>query len=154
MLAKNVMVADMVTALADEKVEDVLHKMRSAKLRMLPVLDADRRVIGVVSTFSVMERVVPSYIVTGDLNQIPYAPDMGVLHRHFEEVRGLRADAVMDAKPLKVQADESLLSVAAAMISYKKHEYAMVIDDDGCLLGIISAGDVLDRLSRGDVIDA
>ena len=40
------------------------------------------------------------------------------------------------------------------MISYKKHEYAMVIDDDGCLLGIISAGDVLDRLSRGDVIDA
>ena len=154
MLAKNVMVADVVTALADEKVEDVLHKMRSAKLRMLPVLDADRRVIGVVSTFSVMERVVPSYIVTGDLNQIPYAPDMGVLHRHFEEVRGLRADAVMDAKPLKVQADESLLSVAAAMISYKKHEYAMVIDDDGCLLGIISAGDVLDRLSRGDVIDA
>ncbi len=154
MLAKNVMVADMVTALADEKVEDVLHKMRSAKLRMLPVLDADRRVIGVVSTFSVMERVVPSYIVTGDLNQIPYAPDMGVLHRHFEEVRGLRADAVMDAKPLKVQADESLLSVAAAMISYKKHEYAMVIDDDGCLLGIISAGDVLDRLSQDGLIDA
>ena len=154
MLAKNVMVADVVTALADEKVENVLHKMRSAKLRMLPVLDTDRRVIGVVSTFSVMERVVPSYIVTGDLNQIPYAPDMGVLHRHFEEVRGLRADAVMDAKPLKVQADESLLSVAAAMISYKKHEYAMVIDDDGCLLGIISAGDVLDRLSQDGVIDA
>jgi len=154
MLASSVMVVDVVTAEIGERVDAVLQRMRGARLRMLPVLDSERRVCGVVSTFSIMERVVPSYIVTGDLNQIPYAPDMGVLHRHFEEVRQLKVEAVMDAKPLKVQQDESLLSVAAAMISDRRHEYAMVVDEQGCLQGIVSAGDVLDRLSSDGTIDA
>jgi len=55
----------------------------------------------------------------------------------------------MDEKPLTVNRNESLLSVAASMISFTKHEYAMVVDDQHHLLGIISAGDVLDRMKVG-----
>jgi len=47
-----------------------------------------------------------------------------------------------------------LLSVAAAMISFSKHEYAMVVDDNKHLLGIVSAGDILDRLHNGGNDDA
>jgi len=150
MIAENIMVTNIVTARVDEAVDHVLARMRDAKLRMIPVVGDDAEIVGVISTFSVLEKVVPSYIVTGDLNHIPYAPDIGILRRHYDEISTLSIAAIMDKNPLTVQRDESLLSVAAAMVSYTKHEYAMVVDDQKRLLGIISAGDVLDRMKRDD----
>ncbi|MDQ6998673.1 MAG: CBS domain-containing protein [Mariprofundus sp.] len=149
MLAENIMVTNIVTAHVDETVDTILERMRDARLRMIPVLDNEKVIVGVVSTFSVLEKVVPSYIVTGDLNQISYAPDIGILLRHYDEISELKVTEVMDDKPLTVNRGESLLSVAAAMISFTKHEYAMVIDDHRHLLGIVSAGDVLDRMQQG-----
>jgi len=146
MLAENVMVTDLVTATVDETVEAVLQRMRSAKLRMIPVLNEHKIFVGVVSTFSVLENVVPPYIVTGDLNQISYAPDIGILRRHYDEISKLKVADVMDVKPLMVNADESLLSIAAAMVSFRKHEYAVVVGGDKRLLGVVSAGDILDRI--------
>jgi CBS domain-containing protein len=146
MLAERVMVTNPCTAQLDELIEEVLLRMRNASLRMLPVIDRVGVVIGVVSTFSIMEHIVPNYIVSGDLNKIPYAPDIGVLRRHYNFYAGRKVSEVMDPAPLLVNRDESLLSVAAAMISFGKHEYALVIDRQKRLLGIISAGDILDQL--------
>jgi len=146
MLAENVMVKNVVTATVDESVDVVLARMREEKLRMLPVLDRDGAIVGVISTFSVMAKVVPSYISTGDLGQISYVPDIGILRRHYTEIAELKVADVMDARALLVQRDESLLSVAAAMISFTKHEYAVVVDDHKRLLGIVSAGDILERI--------
>jgi len=150
MLAERTMVTDVVTALADETVESVLNRMRDVKLRMIPVVDADGVLIGVVSTFSIMKKVLPDYITTGDLAQISYAPDLGILRRHYAEVAKLKVSEVMSTTPLTVSRDESLLAASAAMISHSKHAHAMVVDEKQHLLGIISAGDVLDHLREED----
>jgi len=156
MLAKNIMVTEVVTALEDELVSDVFKKMRQANLRMLPVIDANDIVTGVISTFCVMEHVVPDYVVSGDLNQIPYAPDMGILRRHYEEISTQPIRNVMHKKPLTVQGEESLLSVASSLTAYGRHEYAIVADKENRLMGIISAGDILDKLqfAASEVNDA
>ena len=146
MLAEQVMISDPCTAHIGESVGEVLVRMRAARLRMLPVIDQSEVVVGVVSTFSILEHIVPNYIVSGDLNQISYAPDMGILRRHYDAYAYKNISEVMDATPLLVNRDESLLSVAAAMISFGKHEYALVVDHQKKLLGIISAGDILDQL--------
>jgi CBS domain-containing protein len=147
MLAKNIMVTNLVTAKEDELVSDVFAKMRNAKLRMLPVLDNENRIVGVLSTFSVMEHVVPEYLVSGDLNQISYAPDMGLLRKHYDEISSKPIRDIMNREPLLVHETESLLSVAATLTSYGRHEYAMVIDKSDKFLGVISAGDILESLS-------
>jgi len=151
MLAENIMVTELTTAHIDDCVCDVLERMRAAKLRMLPVLDSNGVVVGVISTFSIMEHLVPNYIVSGDLKQIPYAPDMGILRKHYFEVIEKDLLSVMETRPLLVKRDESLLSTAAALTAFGKHEYALVVDEKKCLIGIISAGDILDRL--GNMID-
>jgi len=148
MLAENIMVTELTTAHIDDRVCDVLERMREAKLRMLPVLNGERVVVGVISTFSIMEHLVPNYIVSGDLNQIPYAPDMGILRRHYFEVIEKDLLSVMETKPLLVKRDESLLSTAAALTAFGKHEYALVVDEKKRLIGVISAGDILDRLGN------
>jgi predicted transcriptional regulator len=147
MTAEKVMITDPVTAHQDELVEAVMLRMRQARLRMLPVVDSAGVLAGEISTFALMQHIVPDYILSGDLNQVAYAPDMGILHRRYKANASKKVSEVMDVNPLLVKKNESLLSVTAAMITFGRHEYALVVDERKRLLGVISAGDVLDRLN-------
>jgi len=154
MIAANVMVTDVITVHMNDSIGDVLARMRQAHLRMVPVLNDDHIVVGIVSTYTIIEQIVPSYIVSGDLKRIPYAPDIGLLHSHYHETACKKVIEIMDEKPLTVHEDESILSVAAALVVFTKHEYAMVVDEEGHLKGIISAGDILDQLKGMEAGDA
>ena len=146
MIAAKIMIAQPKTCTTDEQVGVVFDRMRMQSLRMLPVVDADGVLKGVLSTFSVLGRIVPDYIVSGDLNAIAYAPDLGLLRKHYTTVSDQPVAEIMETTYLAVGANESLLSVAAALIWFGKHEYALVVEKGGRLLGIISAGDILDSL--------
>ncbi len=148
MFAERIMVTDVITAQEHELVGDVHAKMNREKLRMLPVIDKQGIVKGVLSTFSIMQNIIPEYLISGDLNQISYAPDLGILCKRYQEVINGPICDMVDTSPLLVHKDESLLSVAAAIASHGKHEYALVVDEDKKLLGIISAGDILNRLKQ------
>jgi len=148
MFAERIMVTDVITAQEHELVGDVHAKMTREKLRMLPVLDKQGLVKGLLSTFSIMENIIPDYLISGDLNQISYAPDLGILCKRYEEVIKSPICNMVDTSPLLVAKDESLLSVAAAIASHGKHEYALVVDENKKLLGVISAGDILNRLKQ------
>ena len=154
MIAGNIMVTDVIAVHADDSISDVLVRMHQAHLRMVPVLNDERVVVGIVSTYTILEQIVPSYIVSGDLEQISYAPDIGLLRQHYNETTCKKVIDIVDKKPLTVHEDESMLSVAAALVEFTRHEYAMVIDQEGHLKGILSAGDILDRLRNMESGDA
>lgn len=99
MLAEQVMILDPHTAHIDELIEKVIVRMRSARLRMLPVTDHSRVVLGVISTFSILEHIIPNYLVSGDLNQISFAPDAGILRRQYNTCTDKQVSEVMDPKP-------------------------------------------------------
>jgi len=139
------MVKNPKSARVDEPVGEVLLRMREQQLRMLPVLSDKGRVEGVISTHSVLIHIVPDYIVSGNLKSVSYAPDIGLLRKHYLELAERPVRDVMD-KALLVHANESLLSVSASLSTFGKHEYALVVDEDNALLGVISAGDILDRM--------
>ncbi|HKI62382.1 MAG TPA: CBS domain-containing protein [Mariprofundaceae bacterium] len=152
MHANSIMVKKPTTAHVDESVAEVLVRMREKQLRMLPVLSDGGMVEGVISTHSILIHIIPDYIVSGDLDSVPYAPDIGLLRRHYDELAGKTVREVMD-KALLVHANDSLLSVSAALCTFGRHEYALVVDEDKVLLGVISAGDILDPLrfyAKGD----
>jgi len=147
MIAAKVMVVPPKTCTTDERVDDVFKRMRTLGLHMLPAVDANGVAKGVLSAFSVLRHIVPDYIVSGDLDAIPYAPDFGLLRKHYTIVSAQSVADVMDTNCLTVGPNESLLSVAAALIGFGKHEYALVVEKDGSLLGVISASDILDVLT-------
>ncbi|MDX8410585.1 MAG: CBS domain-containing protein [Mariprofundaceae bacterium] len=147
MLAKRMMVKEPATARPDACVGEALKIMRQGRFRMLPVVDGDGRVLGVFSTFSIIEHIVPEYIVSGDLDSVSYAPDIGILRSKYPEVMAMRVEQAMTA-PLLIAENESLLSIAASLVNFGRHEYALVVDKTQHLLGIISAGDILDRLRQ------
>jgi len=146
MLAEEMMVRDVVTADKHEQIGEVLQRMRQKKLRMLPVVDDSGLVLGVFSTFSLLSHIVPDYIVSGDLDSLSYAPDIGILSKHYEELSGQEMVSVMDDEPLCVHVHDSLLSVAASLVARARYEYVLVVNEQKQLQGIISSGDILDML--------
>jgi len=155
-IAENIMITDLVTAQSSELVGDVFKKMRDSKLRMLPVLDNNKSVVGVVSTFGIMQSVIPEYITSGDLKQVSFVPDIGILSRHYQDISSHSISEVMQKSPLFISKDESILSVSSALSAYGKHEYALVVTPQKQLLGVISAGDILDiiKLKASEVNNA
>ncbi len=148
MHAKDIMTTDVVVCHPEQTVADIAAVLNKKAFRMIPVVDSERKVLGAVNSLSVLASLVPNYIVTGDLKSIPYAPDIGLLRKHYDQLLQCKVHDVMDEKPTIVSEDESLLSVTAALITYDRFEYALVTDDDDRLVGIISSSDILRRLAK------
>lgn len=145
MLARDVMQRP-VAIHADADVKTALDKMRETGHRFLPVVDQDGHVIGLFSALSVVSHMVPDYIVSGDLDDIPYAPDFGLLRKHYDAVKVLPVSELMIDKPLIIKHEESLLSVAAALVTHPAYDAVLVVDGDARLVGMITSSDVLGRL--------
>jgi len=146
MQAKQIMTRKFLATTETETMGMALERMHEHRLHMLPVLAEDGTVLGVVTMFSILMRIVPNYIVTGDLESVSYAPDLGLMRRHYGELIEQPITSVTDPEPLLVKPDESLLSVAAALLAHGRHEHALVVDEQHVLLGVISAGDILANL--------
>jgi len=147
MHARDIMKTKVVTVRSDEQLGDLMQRIHNCHVRMFPVVDEHGAICGAVSTFSIMEHLLPSYISSGDLGNLSFAPDMDFLRKRYDERHTSHVDDLMD-EALLVEADDSVLAVAAALINYGKHECAIVVDENQHLLGILSAEDVLNSLSR------
>ncbi len=130
----------------DAHVKYALDKMRETGHRLLPVVDKENHIAGLFSMQSVIAHLVPDYIVSGDLDDIPYAPDFGLLRKHYDAVKGLQVSELMGEKAFVVKPEESLLSVAAALVTHAISDCVLVTDSTDVLVGIITPTDVLERL--------
>lgn len=144
--AKLIMTRPVVTCHPDQSIAEVLELLGSSHHRMLPVVDADNKVLGVVHTLCLLEKIVPTYIGSGDLTSVAYAPDIGLLKKNYLALLDHKVEEAMLTKPIIVRPDESLLSVTTSLLGQQRFEYALVADDDMHLLGVISSNDVLHRL--------
>jgi len=124
--------------------------LREKSFRVLPVVDENNKILGAVNMLGMLSKLLPEYIVNGDLKSISYAPDMGVLRKHYEEIIDHKVIDIMDKKPTIVHENESLLSVTAALITFDRFEYAFVANKENVLLGIIAASDVVRSLAQFD----
>jgi len=149
MLARDVMETKVVSVLPDQEMGSALEIMRKHKYRMLPVVDAAKHLCGVITTGNVLRHLLPDYILSGELGEVAYAPDLAILTAHYPKIVRQRVADVMDAEPLTVQEDEALLAVASALAAdTQQHIYALVVDAGKHLAGIISPGDIIGHFHR------
>lgn len=157
MHVEQIMTRDVVACRAGQTVSEVIALLKETGVRMIPVVGEDGKILGAVNTLTLLSALVPEYIVGGDLKSISYVPDIGLLRRHYREMLDREIGEVMNGDPTIVKPDESLLSVAAALITYDRFEDALVAGSDGKLQGLVSASDILNCLNKlkpEEVIDA
>jgi CBS domain-containing protein len=136
-----VMTTDVVTVGPDTVYKEVVQRMRDHRVSAVPVVDAERRVIGVVSEADLLLK-----------EERPDRPLGGSLvHPHGDAARAeARSAAALMASPAVTVSPEATLTVAARLMHHRHVKRLPVVDADGRLVGIVSRADLLQVFMRSD----
>lgn len=127
----DLMSIDPITISVDASIEDAEELLRHYHITGLPVVDADGRLVGVVSLTDLLYLAVPS---------------VQALIRHRE--RGIRVGEVMSTPPVTIESTATLTEAARLMHEDRLHRLVAVAAD-GRPIGVISAMDFVALAAEG-----
>ncbi|HSH23866.1 MAG TPA: CBS domain-containing protein [Acidimicrobiales bacterium] len=144
MLVRSVMSTDVVTFTPDESVQDAIRRLVERDVDAGPVLDADGRLVGMLSSGDLLVQETKLHYPTvvslfGAYLELPSS------HRRFEEdlrrAVGATVGDVMAPEPVSCAEDDTLERAATLM---HDHDVSRLpVTADGRLVGIVSRGDIL-----------
>lgn len=142
---KDVMTTRVVSVGKDASFRELAAALREHRVSAFPVVDAEEKVIGVVSEADMLTKEA--------LGSEPHGmPGMITgLRRHKEQAkaRGITAGDLMSSPPVTVTPEDTI-ERAARLMYKRKIKRLPVVDDGAHLVGIISRTDVLAIFDRPD----
>ncbi|MEO7294569.1 MAG: CBS domain-containing protein [Candidatus Limnocylindria bacterium] len=127
----DLMSIDPVTISVDASIEETDELLREHRVSGLPVVDADGRLVGVISLTDLLYLAVPS---------------VQALIRHHE--RGIRVGEVMSTPPVTIESTATLREAARLMHEDRLHRL-VAVNADGRPIGVISAMDFVALAAEG-----
>lgn len=144
-LVKDVMTTQVVAVRHDTPFTAIASALRQFRVGAFPVLDADGRVIGVVSESDLLTKQA----LGGGDDEVP-GRITGLLRQHdLEKARGTTAETLMTSPPMIIRPDDTV-EHAARLMYLRRVKHLPVVDESGQLIGIVSRTDVLAVYGRPD----
>lgn len=143
-LARDIMVKQVVTVTVDSPIADVVESMSRNRVSGIPVVDSDRKVVGIIS-----EKDIILELLGEDFDSI-----LAFLARCLKnqgcltlQIRDVTAGEIMTSPAVTIIADTPLVDIAE-LLTRKGVNRLPVLDEEGHLLGIVTRSDVVDATSR------
>ena len=138
-----VMTTHVVAVTEGASFRDIAVLLRQHQVSAFPVVDADGKVIGVVSEADML----PKEALLAGFGDQPPAGALAEPHNDFAKAAGVTAASIMTRPPITITPDEPVTSAARLMYSCKVKSLP-VVTEHGYLVGIISRADVLSVYGR------
>lgn len=139
--AKDIMTRDVVTVGPEARVEEAIHLMAEKHVSGLPVVDADRRVLGVITENDVLLKdEIPLQAPRIALFGWYVVPDE-LSAKAYREARGVLVQDAMTRKVLSFDEDAEVIDIARSMVDRKINRVPIV--RDGKLVGLVSRADIV-----------
>ena len=133
-----VMSTGVVTGTPTETVREVVVKMLSRHCGAVPIVSANRELLGIVTLRDVMLPMYPNY---GDyIHDAVHSRDFLEMEQNYPEVLGKKAEEIMVRNPLTVSPETPILEAASYM--GLKNFRRLPVADHGKLVGMVSIGDI------------
>ena len=146
MLVKDIMTKAVKTACPDDLIHDVAVVMCLNKISGLPVVEGNGRIVGVISEKDILWGMFP---LLHDSIRLPAVPNFEALEKEYKDVVNLRVSDLLTTKVFTVNPDMPVLR--AAIIMFRNRIRRIPVAQDGCLVGIISVGDVHKAMFRANL---
>jgi CBS domain-containing protein len=147
-LVADVMDSDVPTVSPETPLPDVLALLTSARAKRTVVVDAERRVLGIISDSDLIARMNPE-THPGILEQLVSRLHLGTLsaeaRHHLQKARGKTAADLMTDEVVTLAAD-SPIGAALALSAEKHIKRFPVVDASGKLVGIVGRSELLSAL--------
>jgi len=136
-----VMTTDVVTVRAGTVYKEVVERLHERRVSAAPVVDADGRVIGVVSEADLLLKE----------ERPERRPGGPLVDPHGDSAKAMaRNAAALMTSPAVTVRPEATLTEAARLMHRRHVKRLPVVDADGRLLGIVSRADLMQVFLRGD----
>jgi len=142
------MTVDVVAAEADASSLEIAALLRTHRISGLPVVDADRKVVGVVSEADLLTEGARLAALGRVPAPRPGRPAWRLHHAPLRTARPTAADLM--TRPAVVIGPDEPASTAARLMSRRKLRRLPVVDRHGHLMGILGRADVLSVFTRSD----
>ena len=129
----------------DTPINEVLQAVVSTRLNRALVVDAERRVVGIVTDEEVLDRVTPA-MRTGALKSLMHRlPFSHVAKAELEAEHHARAKKAADLMltEVAIAREDQLLRDAVAPMMKAPHKLVAVVDKEGRLVGALDRADIL-----------
>ena len=134
----DVMSTGVVIGVPTETVRDVVVKMLSRHCGAIPIVNASRELLGIVTLRDVMLPMYPNY---GEyIHDSVHSRDFLEMEQNYPEVLGKSAEEIMVRNPLTVSPETPILEAASYM--GLKNFRRLPVADHGKLVGMVSIGDI------------
>ena len=145
MKVQDVMTTDVATTTPDALLKDAAVELVRRRISGMPVVDADRRVLGVLSETDILAKEGEEHKGSGFLQWLVDPGDPWVRAR-FDAVT---VDDAMSAPARTIAPDRHVAEAATIMLDEDVNRLP-VVDADGTLVGLVSRGDLVRVFARSD----
>jgi len=142
---KDVMTDQVVAVRRDASFKEMASRLRAFRVSAFPVIDENRRVIGVVSEADLLAKEA----LADDHAGIPAAITGILHHKDHQKAEGLTAGDLMTHPAVTVRPEDSVEHAARLMYTLQVKRLP-VVDQGGYLVGIVSRTDLLAVFDRTD----
>ena len=151
MLVKEVMSRNVVTVTRDETLTELIGKFRKYNFHTLPVIDEDRRLIGIVTPENIMKVFLPHNPLLDKMLKTTHLSDReeeDILEIDLPEARGrtVKVSDIMNNNVVTIGEDETIADARRIM---KLHRIERVpVTANETLIGFITLFDIIVALFR------
>jgi CBS domain-containing protein len=151
---KELMTTDVIAFKPSDKIQQVAETFRVNRISGAPVIDDQRRVVGVISEADIMK--LTATIPFPDIDPLNPFPVFS-LSAYMKQVRNIQEEIatlfegevkdVMSRKPVTISPEDSISNAARIM---RKNDFNRipVVDDEGKLVGLIARDDIIGLFAR------
>jgi CBS domain-containing protein len=150
--AAEIMDASVPTVSPDADARSAIELMATTDKGAIPVLDQERRVVGIVSESDLVisdeeaDLHLPHYLDI--MGGVIFVGSMKGFEERLNKAFAAKVSDLMSADPIVVQADDDAEEVAR-VIAEKHHNHLPVVDADGRFAGLVTRADALAALVQG-----
>ena len=142
---KDVMTGEVVAVRRDTSYKEMAARLHEYRVSAFPVVDENRRVIGVVSEADLLVKEA----LAGEHTGIPAAITGILHHKEHQKAEGVTAGDLMTHPAVTVWREDSVEHAARLMYTLQVKRLP-VVDAGGYLVGIVSRSDLLTVFDRPD----
>lgn len=139
MIVSEIMSRDIITVTPETSYRDLCKTIFASHIHTLPVVDKQKRLIGLVTRKDILERLYPKYQDVLEFLETPQ--DFEAMEDRIEEMAPLRARDIMAT--MVIFARESTLVMRALSRMIVRHvDQLPILNDDDEVVGIVTKGDI------------
>ena len=146
MKVKEIMTSQVRSFSPDLNAREALNILRELEISGLPVVDAQGKLVGMLTEKEILAYLLPSYI--DKVGSFIYEDNPKAVKKKAAFLNEVKVSQVMRKDVLTINEDAALCEVARTMLTQKARRLP-VVDKEGKVVGIIARCDILKAIISG-----